>query len=209
MKGRHIEIPSPDGGTFRAYLSTPAGGKGPGIVLCHEIFGANATMREAADYYAEEGYTVLVPDLFWRQAPGIELGHAAADVERAMALYREFDEDKGVEDIGAALDTLRQQPECTGEAGVLGYCLGGKLAYLAACRLPGVAAAVSYYGVGIEQALDEAAHLQGRLVLQIAGLDRFCPPDAQQRIADALSGRDGVEVYVYPGVDHAFARVGG
>lgn len=209
MQGRHIEIPSPDGGTFRAYLSTPAAGKGPGIVLCHEIFGANATMREAADYYAEEGYTVLVPDLFWRQAPAIELGYTAADMERAMALYQEYDENKGVEDIGAALAVLRQLPECTGEAGVLGYCLGGKLAYLAACRLPGVAAAVSYYGVGIEQALDEASHLHGRLVLQIAGQDRFCPPDAQQRIADALAGRDGVEVYVYPGVDHAFARAGG
>ncbi|OED11723.1 dienelactone hydrolase family protein [Burkholderia sp. A2] len=209
MNGRHIEIPSPDGGAFRAYLSTPAGGTGPGIVLCHEIFGANATMRDVADYYAEEGYTVLVPDLFWRQSPGIELGYAAADFERAMALYRQFDENKGVEDVGAALDALRQRPECTGKAGVLGYCLGGKLAYLAACRLPGAAAAVSYYGVGIEHALDEAAHLHGRLVLQIAAQDRFCPPDAQQRIADTLSGRDGVEVYVYPGVDHAFARAGG
>nr|WP_175800159.1 dienelactone hydrolase family protein [Burkholderia anthina] len=209
MKGHHIEIPSPDGGTFRAYLSAPAACKGPGIVLCHEIFGANATMRDVADYYAEEGYTVLVPDLFWRQSPGIELGDSAADVERAMALYREYDENKGVEDIGAALAVLTQRPECTGQAGVLGFCLGGKLAYLAACRLPGVAAAVSYYGVGIEHALDEASHLHGRLVLQIAALDRFCPPDAQQRIGAALSGRDGVEVYVYPGVDHAFARIGG
>ena len=209
MKGRYIEIPSPDGGTFRGYLSTPAGGSGPGIVLCHEIFGANATMRATADYYAEEGYAVLVPDLFWRQSPGIELGDSAADFERAMALYREYDENKGVEDIGAALRVLTQRPECTGEAGVLGYCLGGKLAYLAACRLPGVAAAVSYYGVGIEHALDEAAQLRGRLVLQIAAQDRFCPPDAQQRIAEALSGREGVEVYVYPGVDHAFARIGG
>ncbi|MGU7774667.1 dienelactone hydrolase family protein [Burkholderia sp. MR1-5-21] len=209
MKGRHIDIPSPDGGTLRAYLSTPAAGKGPGIVLCHEIFGATATMREAADYYAEEGYTVLVPDLFWRQSPGIELGDSPADFERAMALYRQYDESKGIEDIGAALSVLTRLPECTGEAGVLGYCLGGKLAYLAACRLPGVACAVSYYGVGIEHALDEAAHLRGRLVLQIAGQDRFCPPESQQRIAEALSGRDDVEVYVYPGVDHAFARVGG
>ncbi len=209
LKGHHIEIASPDGGTFRAYLSVPAAGKGPGIVLCHEIFGANATMRDVADYYAEEGYTVLVPDLFWRQSPGIELGDSAADFERAMALYREYDENKGVEDIGAALAVLTQRPECTGQAGVLGYCLGGKLAYLAACRLPGVAAAVSYYGVGIEHALDEASHLRGRLVLQIAAQDRFCPPDAQQRIVAALSGRDGVDVHVYPGVDHAFARIGG
>lgn len=209
MKGSHIEVASRDGATFRAYLSVPACGSGPGVVLCHEIFGANATMRATADYLAEEGYVVLLPDLFWRAGPGIELGESPDEVERAMALYRGFDEARGVDDVGAALDALRRLPACTGEAGVLGYCLGGKLAYLAACRLPGVAAAIGYYGVGIEHALDEAAGLTGRLVLQIAGEDRFCPPDAQRRIAEALRARDGVEIHVYPGVDHAFARLGG
>ena len=177
-------------------------------MLCHEIFGANATMREAADYYAEEGYTVLVPDLFWRQAPGIELGYAGADAERAMALYREYDENKGVEDVGATLAVLRQLPECTGGTGVLGYCLGGKLAYLAACRLPDVAAAVSYYGVGIEHALDEASHLHGRLVLQIAGRTASARPTRSSALPMRWPGATASK-YVYPGVDHAFARVGG
>ncbi|SAK84114.1 carboxymethylenebutenolidase [Caballeronia catudaia] len=208
MKGRYIDIPAPHGGAFRAYLAVPESGKGPGIVLCQEIFGVNATMRDVADYYAEEGYTVLVPDLFWRVEPGIELGYTEAGFARALDLYRQYDEDKGVADIAATLDVLRTLPECQGETGVLGFCMGGKLAYLAACRLP-VACAVSYYGVGIEHALEEAASIKGRLVLDIAALDRFCPPEAQQQITAALAGKDNIEVYVYPGVDHAFARKGG
>jgi hypothetical protein len=101
--------------------------------LCHEIFGANATMRDVADYYAEEGYTVLVPDLFWRQAPGIELGYTAPDFERAMALYRDYDENDGVDDVAAALAALTGRPECTGKAGVLG--LPGRQARLSG-RVP-------------------------------------------------------------------------
>ncbi|KKB64751.1 carboxymethylenebutenolidase [Robbsia andropogonis] len=208
MKGRYIDIPARNGGTFRAYLACPAQGKGPGIVLCHEIFGVNATMRELADYYAEEGYTVLVPDLFWRAEPGIELGYTEADFARALDLYSHYDEDLGVADIDAALTVLRALPECVGETGVLGFCLGGKLAYLCACRLP-VACAVSYYGVGIENALVEAADIKGRLVLNIPERDSFCPPEAQARIATALAGKKNIEVYVYPRVDHGFARKGG
>jgi len=206
--GQTIQIHTQDG-SFSGYLATPAAGKGPGIVLCQEIFGVNVTMRQVADYYAEEGYTVLVPDLFWRIAPGIELSDRGADFQRALGLYQQFDEDKGVQDVGAALAALRQRPECAGHTGVLGFCLGGKLAYLAACRLPDVACAVGYYGVGIERALAEAQHIRGRLVLHVAERDGFCPPEAQAKIREALAGRPGVELYVYPGMDHAFARAGG
>lgn len=208
--GRTIDIRASDGsGSFKGYVAVPASGKGPGIVLCQEIFGVNASMRAVADYYAEEGYVVLAPDLFWRQAPGIELGYTEADYKRAFELYKGFSEDKGVEDVGAALKALRGLPECAGKTGVLGFCLGGKLAYLAACRLDEVACSVGYYGVGIEKNLDELSRVRGRLVLHIAGNDAFCPPAAQQAISSALAGKPGVEAYVYPGVDHAFARPGG
>ncbi|MGO4812847.1 dienelactone hydrolase family protein [Cupriavidus sp. 2MCAB6] len=208
--GQTIQIQAADGsGTFNAYLATPESGKGPGIVLCQEIFGVNATMRAVADYYAEEGYTVLVPDLFWRIAPGIELGDRGEDFQRALGLYQRFDEALGVKDVGSALEALRARPECVGQTGVLGFCLGGKLAYLSACRLDRVACAVAYYGVGIEHALAEAAHIKGRLVLHVAERDGFCPPEAQAQIRAALGGKDGIELYVYPGVDHAFARAGG
>jgi len=104
--GQTIQIHSADG-SFSGYLAIPASGKGPGLVVSQEIFGVNANMRRVADYYAEEGYTVLVPDLFWRLAPGIELDDHGDDLQRAFGLYQQFDEAKGVQDIGAALETLR------------------------------------------------------------------------------------------------------
>ena len=211
MPGQWINLEAADGsGRFRAYLATPAAGGGPGLVLAQEIFGVNQTMRDVADYYAEEGYTVLVPDLFWRQEPGVELD-AATEMPRAFALYQGFDEAKGVEDLQTAIISLRARPEVLGhggKVGVLGFCLGGKLAYLSACRTD-ADVVVGYYGVGIEAALAEASNIRCPLVLHIAELDGFCPPPAREAILQALSGRENVELYAYPGVDHAFARVGG
>jgi carboxymethylenebutenolidase len=178
-------------------------------VIAQEIFGINHTMREVADYYAEEGYVTLVPDLFWRQQPDVELGYSEADWQRAFGFYQGFDEAKGMEDMQASISALRARPEVSGaKVGVLGFCLGGKLAYLAACRTD-ADVSVGYYGVGIEAALDEADQIKRPLTLHIAELDKFCPPGARERIVQALRGRPGVTLHVYPGVDHAFARAGG
>ncbi len=209
MQHLPISIQARDGsGRFGAYLALPKSGSGPGLVIAQEIFGVNPTMRDIADDYAEEGYVVLVPDLFWRQEPGIQLGHSAEDMQRAFGYYGGFDEARGVEDIQSALDVLRAMPQCNGKAGVLGFCLGGKLAYLAAARTD-ADVAVAYYGVGIEKALGEIDKVKGRLVMHVAGLDKFCPPEAQAQIAEAARGRANVELYLYPGQDHAFARKGG
>ena len=210
MTGRYIQIEAAGGsGTFRGYLALPESGSGPGLVIAQEIFGVNHTMREVADYYAEEGYVALVPDLFWRQQPDVELGYSEADWQRAFGFYQGFDEAKGMEDMQSAIDALRALPEVGGgKVGVLGFCLGGKLAYLAACRTD-ADVSVGYYGVGIEAALGEADNIGRPLTLHIAELDKFCPPEARERIVQALQGRPGVALHVYPGVDHAFARAGG
>lgn len=207
MKGQYITLAADSGEHFQAYLATSIDGHGPGVVLCQEIFGVNAAMREVADHLAQEGYTVLVPDLYWRQEPGVDLGYTEADFQRAFALYQAFDEALGVRDIAASLRHLRSMEACSADGlGVVGYCLGGKLAYLAACRLPEVACAVGYYGVGIENALHELEGLTGRLVLHFAEQDQFCQADARETIIRALHQKPGTEAYVYPGVDHAFAR---
>jgi carboxymethylenebutenolidase len=209
MQHLPISIQARDGsGRFGAYLALPKSGSGPGLVIAQEIFGVNKTMRVIADDYAEEGYVVLVPDLFWRQEPGVQLGHSEADMQRAFGYYGGFDEAKGVEDLQSALDTLRAMPQFKGNAGVLGFCLGGKLAYLAATRT-NADVAVAYYGVGIEKALGEIDKVKGRLVMHVAELDKFCPPEAQAQIVAAAKGRANVELYLYPGQDHAFARKGG
>jgi carboxymethylenebutenolidase len=202
-------IKASDGsGEFAAYLAQPASGAGPGLVIAQEIFGVNANLRQIADHYAEAGYIVLVPDLFWRQEPGVQLGYTPEDWKRAFQFFQGFDQDLGVDDLQATIDALRARPGCTGEVGVMGFCLGGKLAYLSACRTD-TDVAIAYYGVGIEDALDEADDIECRLVIHIAGLDQYCPPEAQQKIIKGLAKHEDIEVHVYPSADHAFARPAG
>lgn len=204
--GSYLTIAASDGsGEFRAYLALPKSGKGPGIVLAQEIFGINDYVREVADYYAEEGYVVLAPDLFWRQQPNVDLGYTPDDWRKAFGFFQGFNQDQGIADIDATLAALRQRTELDGKVGVLGFCLGGKLAYLAACRCD-VDVAVGYYGVGIQDNLDESKNIKGRLVLHFAEKDQFCPALARDAIFAALQGRPNVELYLYPDVDHAFAR---
>jgi carboxymethylenebutenolidase len=198
-----------DGEEFEGYLAVPASGKGPGIVLLQEIFGVNQVMRDIADGYAAKGFTVLCPDLFWRQEPGIQLTDKTdAEWARAFELYKGLDEAKAVEDAAAAMNYLHTHPACTSKVGATGYCLGGKLAYLIAVRFH-PACSAGYYGVGIENALDEAANLNTPLMLHIASEDQFCPKEAQAKIHAALDGNPFVTIHDYTGQDHAFARVGG
>lgn len=211
MPANTITIAAADhSGKFSGYLAVPTCGNGPGLVLAQEIFGVNQTMREVADYYAEEGYVVLVPDLFWRQQPDVQLDAGVPEqMQQAFGFYQGFNEGKGVDDIQSAITALRARPEVNaGNVGVLGFCLGGKLAYLVACRTD-CDVAVSYYGVGIENALNEREHIKCPLLLHIAENDGFCPPPARDAIVAALDTHASVELYVYPGVDHAFARKGG
>jgi carboxymethylenebutenolidase len=204
MAGQWVDIKAADGGAFKGYLAIPASGSGPGILLLQEIFGVNASMRSVADYYAEEGYIVLAPDLFWRMEPGVELGYTEADFGKAMGYYQRFNADQSIKDCADALKALRARTECTGKVGALGFCLGGKLAYLVAARTD-VDCAVSYYGVGIEADLGEAAKMKGPMVFHFAELDRMAPADVRTQITAAFANRSDVEFYLYPGCDHAFA----
>src|SRR5258708_10629026 len=204
MAGQWIDIAAADGGTFKGYLAVPASGSGPGILLLQEIFGVNSSMREVADYYAEEGYVVLAPDLFWRLEPGIDLGYSEADFNKAFGYYQRFDANQSIKDAADALKALRARPECVGKVGALGFCLGGKLAYLTAARTD-VDCAVSYYGVGIEADLGQAAAIKGPMVFHFSELDRFAPAEAREQINAALAQRPAVECYLYARFDHAFA----
>jgi carboxymethylenebutenolidase len=207
MPSQTIEIPVADGTTFTGYLSLPPSGQGPGIVLIQEIYGVNADMRAAADAWAEEGYTVLVPDLFWRFRPGIELGYDPEQFAEAFAYLQKFDIDQGVADIESAVAVLKRRPECKGGVGALGYCMGGRLAYLAAARLE-LDAVVSYYGVGIEKNLEEAAGIRCPLILIFGDKDQHIGPDARDRIERALAGKPNVTIAIYPGMAHGFANPG-
>jgi len=204
-----VRISATDGGQFSAYLAKPASGKGPAIVVCQEIFGVNKVMRDVCDRLAREGAFAICPDIFWRQSPGIQLtDQSEAEWQRAFELYKGFDEKKGVEDLKATLAYARKIPGASGKAGSVGFCLGGKLAYLMATRSD-ADANVGYYGVGIEGALDEAKNIKKPLMLHIAAKDSYCPPEAQAKIKSGLGGNAKVTLHVYEGQEHAFARPGG
>jgi carboxymethylenebutenolidase len=204
-----VTIRAADGGSFKAYLAAPKTGKGPGIVLIQEIFGVNKVMRDLADGFAAQGYAVMCPDLFWRQEPGIDItDQSKAEWDKAFELFQGFNSDKGVDDLKATLAALRKHAQCNGKVGSVGYCLGGKLAYLMATRSDSDAN-VGYYGVGIQDLTGEARNIKKPLMLHIAGKDQFVPPPAQAKVKDTLKSNPLATLYDYPAQDHAFARIGG
>lgn len=196
-------------GDFSAYLSVPAGGSGPGLLVIQEIFGVNASMRQICDAYAAQGMVALCPDLFWRQEPGIQITDKSEEEwKKAFELFQGFDVDKGVEDMKDGLTALHKLDACTGKAGAVGYCLGGKLAFLMAIHSD-ADCNVSYYGVGLDELVGDAGRISHPTLLHIAEADEFVPAAAQTRIKDALSGHPSVTIHSYPGMPHAFARVDG
>lgn len=205
-----ITIQAHDGGSFDAYVARPAGaGPHPAVVVIQEIFGINDVMRGICDNLAKEGYVAVCPDLFWRQEPGIQLtDKTEADWKRAFELFNGFNVDLGVEDLKATLAAARTLDGTNGKAGTIGYCLGGKLAFLMATRSD-ADANVSYYGVGLDEMLGEAGNISKPTLLHIAEKDKFVPPDAQKKILATLLNKPGITLHVYQGMDHAFARVGG
>ncbi len=196
-------------GDFSAYLSVPAAGSGAGLLVIQEIFGVNQSMRQMCDDFAAQGLVALCPDLFWRQEPGIQITDKTdAEWQRAFQLFQGFDIDKGVEDLKDTLVALCSLNSCMGKAGTVGYCLGGKLAFLMATRSD-ADCNVSYYGVGLDELLGEAGNITHPTLLHIAEADEFVPPEAQAKIGTALAGHAHVTMHTYPGMPHAFARVDG
>ena len=204
----HIKVPLRDG-EMGAYLALPEGKPVGAIIAIMEIWGVNATMRHHAQEFAEAGYVCLVPDLFWRQEPGVELSdHNPADGQKAFDLYYEFDYDLGVQDMIDTRDFLKTLPECNGKVGAVGYCLGGKLCYLLCCRTD-IDCAVAYYGTYIEHSIREARNLHRPLMLHMAMKDRWVQPEINAMLERRLGSNPLVTIHKYPEADHAFARKGG
>ncbi len=206
----NILIKSENGEEFNAYVAYPDTDEPSAtIIVIQEIFGVNKNMQSICDQIANEGYVAICPDLFWRIEAGIELDDRNEDdVNKAFELYKQFDENIGVQDLIATLEFIKKQKFLNGKTGCLGFCLGGKLAYLMAARSD-VDCAVSYYGVGIEAAIDEVANITKPCLLHIAEKDQFVPKEAQEIISTKTTKINHIETYIYEDVDHAFARING
>lgn len=200
-----VAISAIEGGiSFEAYSAEPQEAPRGAIVVIQEIFGVNEGIRRKCDHWATLGYLALAPDLFWRLQPNVELDPDVPDqFKQALDLMRRFDQDQGIADIEA---TIRAARERVGEArvGCVGYCLGGRLAFMTAARTD-VDASVAYYGVGLDVLLREKHAVARPLMLHIAGDDGFVPKEAQARIHEGLDDHPRVTIHDYPGEDHGFA----
>ena len=209
MNGHWIDIKAHDGGNFGAYVSTPpkvtAGG--PGIMLIQEIWGVNQHIRDVADQYAMDGFTVFAPDVFWRQQPRVDLGYNETDNPKAFAFMGALDRLNAVKDLASVANALRSHCESVGDGvgkiASVGYCMGGALSFM--CAASGsVDAAVCYYGGGIHTMLDRAPHIKVPMLMHFAENDGHIPMSAVESVQAAFKGRDDVRIDVYAGVDHGF-----
>lgn len=203
IREQRVTIESFDGAAFDAFLAVPEAGRGPGIVLLQEIFGVNDAMRATARLFAEEGYAVLVPDLFWRMEPNVQLGYDAADSARGFAFFQKLDHDLALRDIDAALTLLRGRPEGDGQAAVVGFCLGGALALRAATDLA-PDGAVAFYPVAVADYRADALAPRCPTRILLGGADPMCPPEAADAIRARFADNALVRIHSYPGAGHAF-----
>ena len=201
-----MSIDTLDGeGRFDAYVAEPAGAPRAAILVIQEIFGVNEGIRRKCDRWAELGYLAVAPDLFWRLQPGVELDPDVEDEFRqALDLMNRFDQDQGIADIEATIRAARARLGDGGKVGCVGFCLGGRLAYMTAARTD-VDSSVGYYAVGLDGLLHEKHAIARPLMLHIAGADHFVGPEVQRAMHEALDDHPRVTLHDYPGEDHGFA----
>ncbi|AOW11789.1 carboxymethylenebutenolidase [Hydrogenophaga crassostreae] len=197
--GQTISLTAADGLAFSAYVAEPAGSAKGGIVLLQEIFGVNSHIRSVADGYAAEGYLVVAPAMFQRIRPDVELGYTDSDMGEARALKQAVEAlpAPGVmQDIAASIGRAAEG----GKVAVMGYCWGGLLTWRAACMLPGLSAAVCFYGGGMTAGDEPARQALVPTLAHFADQDNHIPLDS---VAAFQKAQPGVDVQVYAG-QHGF-----
>lgn len=198
MMGEHVTLTAADGQKFDAYVAHPEGELLAGLVVVQEIFGVNAHIRSVADGYAKDGFLAVAPALFDRIERGVELGYDPPDMQKAMSLIPKIDVEKALLDVGAALDYAAKGTHK--KAGIVGYCFGGTMAWLAATRLH-PAAAVGYYGGHIANYAAETP--SAPVMLHFGKEDAHIPASAVEKVHAA---HPEVEIYWYENAGHAFNR---
>ena len=193
---------------FDAYVVKPAVEAKAAIIVIPEIFGVNPGIRQKCDKWAAAGYLAVAIDIFWRFAPGVELDpDIEAQLHEAFGYFQQYDANDGVKDIEAAIHAIRRgelEAPPIEKVGAVGYCLGGRLAYMAAARTD-ISASVGYYGVMIDTMLNESHAIANPLMLHIPTADHFVGPEAQAAIHAGLDAHPKVTLHDYQGLDHGFA----
>lgn len=208
MNVRTVTVPLRNG-NMSAYLAIPEGKPKGAIIAIMEIWGVNETMRTHAKEFSDAGYICIVPDLFWRQEPNVELSDKKSeDIKKAFDLYYDFDYDLAVNDMKDTEKYLKNLSDYDGKVGAVGYCLGGKLCYLMCCRT-NIDCAIAYYGTYIEHHIKEVTNLHRPFLLHMAMKDRWVQKEVNDLLERKLNKNPLVTICKYPDADHAFARHGG
>jgi carboxymethylenebutenolidase len=201
----NTQIPTLDGdANIPAFVARPEGTPRGAIIVQQEIFGVDAGIRKKAQEWADKGYLAVAPDTFWRQRPGIELSpYDEGEMQQALDHMMAHDFDLGMRDVEAVIHWIRRE-EGVAKVGFVGFCMGGRIAYMAATRTD-VDASVGYYGVMIDQMLGEKHAIARPLMLHIPTADHFVDAAAQQAMHEGLDDHPRVTLYDYAGLDHGFA----
>jgi carboxymethylenebutenolidase len=188
---------------FDAYLARPARDQAPSIMIFTEMFGTGQHNRDMADEFARRGFVALIPNLWWRSPYPGELAYQGPDRDAAFARLAAFDVDAGGRDIATAVEWLRAQPLCNGKVFALGFCAGGRMAFVAAARA-NVDAAVSFYGMGIAKHDAEFGRVACPVHLHYGLKDIHIPQPEVDRVIEAAQPRPNIEVFCYPDAGHSF-----
>ena len=194
--GQDITLKAEDGFSLSAYRANPTGKARGGVVIVQEIFGVNHHIRNVSDGYAEDGYVVIAPALFDRVERGFQTGYAQADIERGRAVRGKLAIEDAVKDVRAAVRALVTEGF---KVGVVGYCFGGTIAWLAATRIEGVSAAVGYYGGGIADTANEQPKCA--TMLHFGETDASIPKEHYEKVK---SLHPKLPVFIYP-AGHGFS----
>ncbi|WP_248965045.1 dienelactone hydrolase family protein [Sphaerisporangium perillae] len=197
-----VTVAVADGG-FDMDLWTPERGGGPGLLLIQEIYGVGTYIRKVAEDLAGLGYVVGAPDLFWRLQRHWQADHDDEGLADSLKMGSRFDFELGVADSEAALGALSALPEVTGGTGLIGFCLGGSLAYALAARTH-PAAVVSFYGSMVPDAVGLMDRIDAPVQFHFGGQDPYIPRDKVAQVERAVAGRDGMEIHVQEAAGHAF-----
>ena len=193
--GKIIELSTSDGKKIGAYRAEPQGKPRGGIVVIQEIFGVNSHIKSVADGYAADGYLAIAPAMFDRISKGIDLGYTQPDIEKGREIRAKVTVDMAMKDAEAAVKAASS----AGKVGIIGYCWGGFVAWMASAKVPGLACAVPYYGGGILDNTDIEPRCP--VMAHFGEKDPHIPVEGVKKLAEKHKKQ---QIFVYPGADHGF-----
>lgn len=203
MSTSWISVDSVSGESFKAYVSLPPAGFGPGLLIIQEIFGVNEHIKAVCDQYAKDGFVAVAPDIFWRDKPLIDLSYDNESIKTGKKLFKNLNIHLTASDLQRTVEAIRHIPSCNGKVGSVGFCMGGLLSFVCAARA-GVDSAVSYYGVGIENYLELVLDITCPILFHFAENDASISKETVNKIKNSIGKKTLSRIIVHKKVSHGF-----